>query len=41
MVHMMFGQGASTKSKMHDLYREQLVPKPLDEVFGFFSEALA
>lgn len=23
----------------HHLYREQLVPRPVDEVFGFFSEA--
>lgn len=23
----------------YDLYREQLVPRPLDEVFGFFAEA--
>jgi ligand-binding SRPBCC domain-containing protein len=24
---------------LHHLYREQLVPRPQDEVFGFFSEA--
>jgi ligand-binding SRPBCC domain-containing protein len=25
--------------KTHDLYREQLVPQPLDDVFAFFAEA--
>jgi ligand-binding SRPBCC domain-containing protein len=27
------------QSRIHDLYREQLVPRPLDEVFGFFARA--
>ena len=27
------------QSKTHDLYREQLVPRPLDEVCGFFAQA--
>ena len=35
----MFAHGSFTNSKVHDLYREQLVPKPLDEVFGFFVRA--
>lgn len=26
-------------ARTHDLYREQLIPRPLDEVFGFFAEA--
>ena len=26
-------------SRIHDLYREQLVARPLDEVFGFFARA--
>ncbi len=26
-------------SRIHDLYREQLIPRPLDEVFGFFARA--
>jgi ligand-binding SRPBCC domain-containing protein len=30
---MMFGSGT------HDLYREQLVHRPLDDVFGFFAHA--
>jgi hypothetical protein len=30
---MTFGQGVSTKSEMDELYREQPVPKPLDEMF--------
>lgn len=25
--------------RIHHLYREQLVPRPLDEVFGFFVRA--
>jgi hypothetical protein len=27
------------QSRIHDLYREQLIPRPLDEVFGFFARA--
>jgi ligand-binding SRPBCC domain-containing protein len=27
------------QSHIHDLYREQLIPRPLDEVFGFFARA--
>jgi hypothetical protein len=28
-----------SQSRIHDLYREQLIPRPLDEVFGFFARA--
>jgi hypothetical protein len=33
-VNALFGE-----SRIHNLYREQLVPRPLDEVFGFFARA--
>lgn len=33
-MNSLFGQ-----SRTHDLYREQLIPQPLDQVFAFFAEA--
>jgi ligand-binding SRPBCC domain-containing protein len=29
----------SNNAQIHHLHREQLVPRPLDEVFGFFAQA--
>jgi ligand-binding SRPBCC domain-containing protein len=34
----MFGS-ALHKSRVHDLHRRQLVPRPLEDVFAFFAEA--